>query len=334
MNSSHDAITLKSAKNLMDSIMTDHRMLYVICPHNIGDFLINGGFCHALQKKKRKQSCILISCDKFRNININFVGVSDIIYISKQGMNLIQQYIFATALYETDLYVYGHFHDSEHIPKGPDIPSSFVELYRQNVFCLPREEHLLPPIVDDITASRKQELHSLYHISKDTVVLMPHAYSVEKPPSANLWIQLCQNLLERGYHVYTNVAGSETVVEGTLPLRVTLPELFYLADKVRCFVALRSGITDFLAFTKAKIVCILEPMHWYFDLSRNYPDCNSQNYYYIGGYRKEIEAFMQQNNITDFHQLNFASEHVNNVDIYLEDAHLIQAILQDVDAEL
>ena len=326
------SLALGNIKQLMDSIMTEQNVLYVICPDHVGDFLINGCFCHALQKMKRKKSCVLIACDKLRTLNIDFVGVSDIIYVPQKFLDLMKCYTIMTSSYETDKYFHGHFREDENHRLLWNRTLCFLDRFRQNVFSLPLGEPLVPPIIHDIDEKERHELHKRYQIDKKTIILMPHAYTIREILHEDIWIRLHTELQRRGYQVYTNVAGNELPIKGTLPLHASLPELFYIAGKIHCFIALRSGVLDFLTFSKAKILCILVPEAWYYDLSLNYPDCNSKSYYYIGCYRKEIESFMQQNNITDFRRLNFASEHVDAAKLYLEDESLIDAILQDVDS--
>ena len=78
---------ISEAKQMLASLTDNPKLLYVICPFNIGDFLVNGGLCYALQVKKRKTSCALIVCDKFKDSQIDFIGVSQIIYISSEKWN-------------------------------------------------------------------------------------------------------------------------------------------------------------------------------------------------------------------------------------------------------
>ena len=60
-------------------MMRDKDILYVLCPFGIGDFLVAGGLCYALLKKKRKKACVLIEHGKYENSgSINFVGVMEI----------------------------------------------------------------------------------------------------------------------------------------------------------------------------------------------------------------------------------------------------------------
>ena len=130
----------------------DKDILYVLCPCSIGDFLINGGLCHALLKKKHKQICVLIVQERFEHSGLNFVGVTEVRSLPKEIMYLIRQYVYATREYETDNYVYGHFHMKDRVENwnGGLIWNenlSFVDRYKENVFDLPLDTEVIPPII-------------------------------------------------------------------------------------------------------------------------------------------------------------------------------------------
>ena len=121
-------------------------------PKAIGDFFVVGGLCHALLKKKRKKACVLIGHGRYENSgSINFVGVMEIMYLPNHVSALVQQYAHATREYETDNYVFGHFHLKEHFKKWDDYIQtenlSFVDRYKENVFDLPLDTEVIPPII-------------------------------------------------------------------------------------------------------------------------------------------------------------------------------------------
>lgn len=313
--------------------------LYVFCPFNIGDFLINGGLCHALLKKKRKQTCILIVRDRFANCGLNFVGVKEVQYISSTLMYLIRQYIYATGEYETDNYVYGHFQmkanrEDWSIGLIWNENLSFVNRYKENVFGLPLDTELIPPIIEPPTDFQKQRLHSDYVLDKKrTIILTPYANST-KNLEENFWEKLASELIGKGYVLYTNVADpQEKVMAGTAPMVTTFNELIYLAEKVNCFIGLRSGIFDLLAFTNARLLYIINGPNWHDDLELNYNHLNSRAFYTLNAQDREIlRAFLQQNNISSINDLIFNNK-VSGKDISLSCEHLLEKILSAVEQE-
>lgn len=278
---------MEVAKSFLRYITKNKDTLYVICPFNIGDFLINGGLCHALLKKKHKKKCVLIERDRFVNSGLNFVGVAEIQYIPQLLMDLVRRYIYATREYENDNYIYGHFQMKKNcedwkagLIRTPNI--SFVDSYKKDVFGLSLDTELLPPLIDPPTYSQKQLLSSSYVLDKErTIILMPYANS-RSNLEESFWTTLILELAKKNkdYIFYTNVVSlnhpKEKIIPGTAPMVITFQELMYVAEKVNCFIGLRSGIFDLLAFTNARLL-YMYGSGWY-DLNKNYHHTNSTNF--------------------------------------------------------
>ena len=320
----------------------DKNTLYVICPFNIGDFLINGGLCHALLKRKRKQSCVLIEKERFANSGLNFVGVKEVQYIPQTLMDLIRQYIYATRDYETDNYIYGHFQMRQQVENwnGGLIWNenlSFVDRYKENAFGLPMDTELIPPIIVAPTDYQKQRLHETYVLDKErTIILAPYANSLACLDES-FWAGLVSELKRKNkdYVIYTNVASSsEKVVPDTAPIVTTFPELVYLAEKVNCFIGLRSGIFDLLGFTNAKLLCVYREIDlWYYDLKINFNHTNGKAFYIASASdQMGIRAFMQQNNINSISidDINFYGR-VDGKDVALNADSLLEKIISAMD---
>ena len=131
--------------------------------------------------------------------------------------------------------------------------------------------------------------------------------------------------------MYTNVAGvNEVPIQGTNPIRLTFSELYYVADKVKCFIGRRSGIMDFLSFSEAEILCVLYPDHWHDDLRRNFPNKRSYSFYYAGHYKESLLEYAKQNHIGDINQLRVAFPHVEDSEVFYEENRLVDAIMTAV----
>ena len=271
--------SLALAKDLIRYITADKDTLYVFCPFSIGDFLDVGGLCHALLKKKRKKSCVLILSDRFENSgSINFVGVKEIRYMPQALADFISRYIRETHEYETDNFIHAHF------PIGQygfiwNENLSMVDRWKENSLGLPLNTELIPPIIEPPADYQEQRLHEAYTLDRErTIILAPYANS-----NANLvesvWEKLVSELAKKNkdYVFYTNVAAPhEKVIPGTAPIITDFSELMYTADKVKCFIGLRSGIFDLLAFTNARLYIINTFTMWYYDLRLNY-NHNNEN---------------------------------------------------------
>ena len=322
-------------------MMRDKDMLYVLCPCSIGDFLVVGGLCHALLKKKRKKACVLIEHERYKNSGrINFVGVMEVMYLSNHLAPLMQQYAHTTRDYETDNYVYGHFHMRDRVENWSSLiwneNLSFVDRYKENVFGLPLDTELIPPIISSPTNLQKQRLHEAYVLDKErTIIIMPYT-SGGSPFPESFWVKLVQSLKQKNkdYIFYTNVASpQEKVIPGTAPIVTTFPELIYLAEKVNCFIGLRSGIFDLLAFTNAKLLYINRNIKdwWFFDLKLNFNHTNSRAFYLLSVEEQEsLKPFMQRNNLTSIDNL-ILNDHVLGKDVSLSPGSLIEKIVSSVD---
>ena len=278
------------AQQMLRYITPDKSVLYVFSPFGgIGDFLLCGGLSHALLKKKRKQSCILIEREKFINCNLNFVGVTEVRYPPQILLDIIRHYVYATREYETDNYIYGSFHMRQNFEDwntGVIRTShlSFVDSFKNDIFGLPLNTELIPPIIDPPTDYQKQRLHDNYILDKKrTIILVPYANTTTNLEES-FWVKLVDKLTKKNkdYIFYTNVAAPhEKIIPGTAPIITTFPELLYIAEKVNCFIGHRSGIFDLLALTNAKLLYINRDIEnwWFFDLDLNYNHTNSKAFY-------------------------------------------------------
>ena len=103
--------------------------------------------------------------------------------------------------------------------------------------------------------------------------------------------------------------------------------------KVNCFIGLRSGIFDFLAFTNAKLLCIYREINlWYYDLNINFNHTNSRAFYVASASdQMSIKNFMQQNNINSISidDINFYG-HVEGKNVALNTDSLLEKIISAV----
>lgn len=168
-----------------------------------------------------------------------------------------------------------------------------------------------------------------------TIILAPYTNSVETLQES-FWVNLVQRLKQKNkdYIFYTNVASpQEKVIPGTAPIVTTFPELIYLAEKVNCFIGMRSGIFDLLAFTNAKLLYINKDIRgwWFYDLKLNFNHTNSRAFYTLPADEQAgIKSFMQKNDVNSFDNLIF-NENVLGKDVALNADSLIEKILSSVD---
>ena len=124
-------------------------------------------------------------------------------------------------------------------------PIPLGQIYCCGVFGLPADtEPFLPeyftdyPGLEEIRAGK-------------AVVLSPHAKSVASLPDS-LWEQIAECYREAGFQCFTNVAGEEKPVKGTIPISPSLAEIRSVVERAGRFIGLRSGLCDVLGTARAE----------------------------------------------------------------------------------
>ena len=114
-------------------------------------------------------------------------------------------------------------------------------IYRCGVFGLPIDTEPVRP-------GNLQVYPDLEHIEKGkAVVLSPYAKSVMSLPE-DVWSAIVSDYKARGYQCFTNVAGEEKALEGTIGISPKLTQLQSLVEWAGAFVGIRSGLCDILKY--------------------------------------------------------------------------------------
>lgn len=129
------------------------------------------------------------------------------------------------------------------------------EMYRCGVFGLPdASEPYLPccldtyPQLDMIPEGR-------------SVILSPHAKSVTNI-SMCYWTRIIRHFRDKGYQVYTNVAGEEEALEGTLCLEAPLSQMQSVVERAGIFIGLRSGLCDILKSAACRKIALYPNVYY------------------------------------------------------------------------
>jgi hypothetical protein len=88
-----------------------------------------------------------------------------------------------------------------------------------------------------------------------SVIIAPYAKSVIAPPPS-FWEGIVAEQTAAGRAVYTNVAGNEQPLPGTLPLRVPLSQMVAAVEHAGTFIALRSGLCDVVHTAMARKIAV------------------------------------------------------------------------------
>lgn len=112
-----------------------------------------------------------------------------------------------------------------------------------------------PQISEKIINSVNQKIQQLQLKDDNFIILAPEAITCEKLP-LNFWNNLAQNLKELGFDLYVNITNSKNIIEGCKHSDLNLQEIFYLAQKAKAIISLRSGLSEFLVPTETPNISI------------------------------------------------------------------------------
>lgn len=93
------------------------------------------------------------------------------------------------------------------------------------------------------------------------VVLSPYAKSVPMLPK-EIWAEIVADYKKKGFQMFTNVAGEEKPLEGTIPISPSISELKSVVERAGAFIGIRSGICDVLSEAECRKVALYPDYHY------------------------------------------------------------------------
>ena len=115
---------------------------------------------------------------------------------------------------------------------------------------------------------------------------------------------------------------------GTEAISPSFPQLYFLSDKVRCFIGLRSGIFDFLALTEAKILNINSFPDWIWEVGILYPECNNRTFYDAVDYLKPVAEYFEKGRVDA--EISISHPKINPADVFFDYETMTEEILNGV----
>ena len=323
-------ITFDDVKNFIKQITPNQDWLYIFLPYSLGDFFNVGSLSLAVQKRKNKSATVLIVNERLKNLGVTYENVANIIFLPPHIMAFVREYICATGDYEGDNYIYGHF---RHLREGVydwDESLNLLDRYKKDVFKIPMDTPYAKPVVPPLTDENIAELHEKYILDKDrTIILAPYAHTT-KPLDIRFWMFLAMIFTTKGYHVYTNVDGfSEQPIPGTEPISTNFRELYYISDKVKCFIGSRVGIFEFLVFTQARCITINPFPSWLWDVSVLYPEFTNLTLYNAIDYMATFIETTQKDKVHA--EIKLSHEYINSANICYSYEEILNRILNEVE---
>ena len=121
------------------------------------------------------------------------------------------------------------------------------QIYCCGVFGLPADTEPVKP--------RKERLQispDLRHIKKGkSIIFSPYAKSITTLPKS-FWERVVLQYRNKGYECFTNIAGDEPPLKGTIGISPKIAELQSIVEYAGTFVGIRSGLCDVIKYAQCK----------------------------------------------------------------------------------
>lgn len=212
----------------------------VLCPFAaLGDIYIMMSYLpHFLQKKGVKKCVVVVIGSACAQV-VRLFGAYEIEVLSQKNMDEMIQ----AALYERDSETFIAHQDRPYVVNlSKALYSKCIPLHRIyccGVFGLPVDTRPCHPIYF-------QEFPNLELIPKGkAVILSPYAKSVTAIKE-EIWKQIIDHYIQKGYQCFTNVAGDEKPLPDTMPISPYIAEMKSVVEQAGTFIGIRSGMCDVL----------------------------------------------------------------------------------------
>lgn len=129
------------------------------------------------------------------------------------------------------------------------------QIYCCGVFGLPGSTRPARPLYQ----KKYKELEGI--AAGKAVILAPRAKSVTALPS-DIWRDIVESFHELGYQCYTNVAGEEQPLPGTLPISPQISEIQSVVERAGIFIGIRSGLCDVLREASCRKIALYPDYHY------------------------------------------------------------------------
>lgn len=160
---------------------------------------------------------------------------------------------------------------------------SAKEVYKDVIYTVKEDNIQLLTLPKTQVAS----IENFDKLKSKIVVLNPYSASMRINKK---YFQILADILnQKGFIIYTNVVKKQKPLNGTLPLRCSVLELYSILDQIFAFVSIRSGIVDLALSSNAKVFCLV-PKKWAIDYFNLY-ELKTENVFqmYVKNKKQEKE---------------------------------------------
>ncbi len=242
---------VEDGKRTIDKIKENRsNCMILFCPFNaLGDVYFMMSYLPAFLRKKGIRDYVV--CVPSRSC----AAVVDL-FASDHVITLLQKDLDAAiqaAIYNKDEDCFITHQDRPYVVNLHRILKmkriSLEKVYCCGVFGLPDDTEPVQPTEWKVW-DRLEEIRE-----GKAVILSPYAKSVTGLPM-EIWEAIISDFSERGYQLFTNVAGEETPLPGTEPLNAKIGEMKSVVERAGTFIGIRSGLCDVIRTAACRKVAL------------------------------------------------------------------------------
>lgn len=218
----------------------------LFCPFSaLGDiYLMMSYLPYFLQKREIERCVIGVIGDACAEVVRLFGDYQVEVFSQKEMDETIQAALYSndekSFIPHQDRPYVVNLHKALYIKKIP-----LEQIYCCGVYGLPVNTKPLNPV-------HLERYHHMEEIPEGrSIIISPYAKSVTALPSI-IWDQIVEDYKARGYKCFTNVAGEEKPLPGTLPISPKISEIQSVVERAGIFIGIRSGLCDVLRSAKAQ----------------------------------------------------------------------------------
>lgn len=210
----------------------------ILCPFSaLGDIYLTMSYLPYYMEKRKISKCVIAVIGNACSQVVQLFGAYPVENFEQKDMDETIQ----AALYLREPDVFIPHQDRPYVinlSKALYIKKIPLDIiYRCGIFGLPAQTKPCAPLYMQ-PYSGNEEIKA-----GKTVILSPYAKSVTSL-NLELWEQIVADYQARGYDCYTNVAGDEKPLPGTLPISPSILQMQSAVEQAGIFIGIRSGLCD------------------------------------------------------------------------------------------
>ncbi len=229
----------------------------IVSPANLGDTVFIATLSSAYKSVHNIDKLIIVAKKRQAEAAEWFEGVDSAVGLSDYEMWCLRYYFTISRKFYLNGIRYGHIpciidldypETFFHIPPGFG-GESLIRIWESRILDLPYNSSTC-----DITVPEDYKVDENVEKYRDSILIAPAAFTNTGIPDS-FWEKLVNSLKQRGFMVYCNSGGLyyDKVISGSVELVLRTRELILSAEYFRHIIGVRSGFTDLVSKTNARL---------------------------------------------------------------------------------